>query len=148
MPVLHTPGSLVDRQSSVRTSVRRKLPTPPLTDPSKVDEHVRRTIERLRTQKAFRRHLGGAQNVGSDSDLSEMGVQNVVNSQIQSGTMFAPVVSVGSRDFQSRDIGTLIDQSMSAANVIEQHGVMRDPVDLVIDVLVFNKLGLQSEMLT
>ena len=96
MPVLHTPGSLVDRHSSVR----RKLPTPPLTDPSRVDEHVRRTIERLRTQKAFRRHLGGAQNVGSDSDLSEMGVQNVVNSQIRSGTMFAPVVSVvnGSRD--------------------------------------------------
>ena len=75
-------------------------------------------------------------------------MQNVVNSQVQRGTMFAPVVSVGSRDFQSRDIGTLIDQSMSAANVIEQHGVMRDPVDLVIDVLVFNKLGLQSEMLT
>ena len=59
MPVLHTPGSLVDRHSSVR----RKLPASPLTDPSRVDEHVRRTIERLRTQKAFRRYIGGAQNV-------------------------------------------------------------------------------------
>ena len=49
IPVLHTPGSLVDRHSSVR----RKLPTPPLTDPSQVDEHVRRTIERLRSQRAF-----------------------------------------------------------------------------------------------
>ena len=84
---LHIPDSLADSQSSVR----RKLPTPPLTDPSRVDEHVRRTIERLRTQRAFRRHLGGAQNVGSDSDMSVMGVQNVLNSQIQSGTMLAPV---------------------------------------------------------
>ena len=101
--VLHTPDSLVDRQSSVR----RKLPKPPLTDPREVDEHVRKTVERLRTQKAFRRHLGGAQNVGSDSDLSVMGVQNVLNSQIQSGTMFTPVVSVinGSNDFQIRDVG-------------------------------------------
>ena len=87
MPVLHTPDSLVDRHSSVR----RKLPTPPLLDPREVDEHVRRTIERLSTQRSFRRHLGGAQNIGSDSDLSVMGVQNVVNSQIQSGTMLAPV---------------------------------------------------------
>src|SRR5208282_4530439 len=87
MPVLHTPSSLVDRPSSVR----RKLPTPPLLDPREVDEHVHRTIERLRTQRSFRRHLGGAQNIGSDSDLSVMGVQNVVNSQIQSGTMLAPV---------------------------------------------------------
>jgi len=91
MPVLHTPGSFVDSQSSVRTSVRRKLPTPPLTDPSQVDEHVRKTIERLRTQKAFRRHLGGAQNVGSDTDVSVMDVQNMVNSQVQSGARLAPV---------------------------------------------------------
>ena len=88
--VLHTPDSLVDRHSSVR----RKLPTPPLTDPSKVDEHIRKTIERLITQRAFQRHLGGAQNVESDSDLSVMGVQNVLNSMVQSGAMSAPAVSV------------------------------------------------------
>ena len=75
MPVLHTPGSFVDSQSLVRTSVRRKLPTPPLTDPSQVDEHVRKTIQRLRTSKDYRRHLGGAQNVGSDTDVSVMDVQ-------------------------------------------------------------------------
>ena len=46
---LYTPDSLVDGHSSVR----RKWPTPPLTDPREVDEHVRKTIERLRTQKAF-----------------------------------------------------------------------------------------------
>ena len=91
MPVLHSPDSLVDRHSSVR----RKLPTPPLTDPREVDEHVRKTVERLRTQKAFRRHLGGAQNV-EVTDLSVMGVQNVLNGQIQRGTMFA---SVGSKRF-------------------------------------------------
>ena len=62
-----------------------------MLDPREVDEHVRRTIERLRTQRSFRRHLGGAKNIGSDSDLSVMGGQNVVNSQIQSGTMLAPV---------------------------------------------------------
>ena len=90
MPVLHSPDSLVDRHSSVR----RKLPTPPLTDPREVDEHVRKTVERLRTQKAFRRHLGGAQNVESDSDLSVMGVQNVVSSVIPSGAVSVPVVFV------------------------------------------------------
>ena len=97
---------------------------------------MHRTIERLRTQKAFRRHLGGVQNVGNDSDLSEMGVQNVVNSQIQSGTMFAPVVFVvnGSRDFQSRDVGTLTDQGMLVINDAIKRGVMRDPVDLIIVV--------------
>ena len=113
---------------------------------------MRRTIERLRTQKAFRRPLGGAQNVGSDSDLSQMGVQNVVNGQIQSDPMFAPVVSVvnGSKDFQSRDVGTLTGQSMSVINdaiqrgslnvrvvsvinVAEQRGTMRSPVDLVMN---------------
>ena len=57
----------------------------------KVDEHVRKTIERLRTQRAFRQQLGGAQNVGSDTDVSVMDVQNMVNSQIQSGARLAPV---------------------------------------------------------
>ena len=65
-----------------------------MTDPREVDEHVRKTFERLRTQKAFRRHLGSAQNVESDSDLSVMGAQNVVNSAIPSGAMSVPVVSV------------------------------------------------------
>src|SRR5208282_2720713 len=63
---LQTPESMVDR--SVR--VRRKLPTPPLTDPREVEEHVRRTIDKLRAQKAFRRYLGGAQNFDSDSSIS------------------------------------------------------------------------------
>ena len=63
---MHTPDSLVDRHSSVR----RKLPTPPLTDPSRVDEHVQETLI-----------------VG---DV----MQNALNSAIQSGAMFAPVDSV------------------------------------------------------
>ena len=46
---LQTPESIVDR--SVR--VRRKLPTPPLTGPTGVEEHVRRTIDKLRTQRVF-----------------------------------------------------------------------------------------------
>ena len=58
---VHTPDSLVD----IHSSVRRKLPTPHLLDPREVDEHVHRTIERLRTQRSFRRHLGGAKNIGS-----------------------------------------------------------------------------------
>ena len=43
---LQTPESIVD--GSVR--VRRKLPTPPITDPREVEEHVRKTIEKLRTR--------------------------------------------------------------------------------------------------
>ena len=72
--VLHTPDFLVDMTSSAR----RKLITPPLTDPSRVDEHVRKTMERLRTQRAFRRHLGGAQNVERDSDFVGDGYAELV----------------------------------------------------------------------
>ena len=79
---LQTPESFVDR--SVR--VRRKLPTPPLTDPRGVEEHVRRTIDKLRTQKAFRRHQGGAQNNDSDCPISTVGLQNLCS-------ITAPVVS-------------------------------------------------------
>ena len=70
---LQTHESMVDR--SVR--VRRKLPTPPLIDPRGVEEHIRRTMDKLRTQKAFRRHLGGAQNNDSDSSISTVGLQNL-----------------------------------------------------------------------
>src|SRR5208282_3844821 len=70
---LQTPESGVDR--SVR--VRIKLPTPPLIDPIGVEEHIRRTMDKLRTQKAFRRHLGGAQNNDSDSSISTLGLQNL-----------------------------------------------------------------------
>ena len=79
---LQTPESIVDR--SVR--VRRKLPTPPLIDPSGVEEHIRRTMDKLRTQKAFRRHLGGAQNNDSDSSISTVGLQNLCS-------ITAPVIS-------------------------------------------------------
>ena len=79
---LQTPESIVDK--SVR--VRRKLPTPPVTDPGEVEEHVRRTIDKLRTQRAFRRHLGGAQNSDSDSAISTIGLQNLYS-------ITAPVVS-------------------------------------------------------
>jgi len=79
---LQTPESMVDRSGRVR----RKLPTPPLTDPREVEEHVRRTIDKLRTQKAFRRHLGGAQSNDSDSSLSTVGLQNLCS-------ITAPVVS-------------------------------------------------------
>ena len=51
---LQTPETIVDR--SLR--VRRKLSTPLITDPREVEEHVRKTIDKLRTQRAFRRHLG------------------------------------------------------------------------------------------
>ena len=74
MPVLHTPESLAGRPSSVR----RKLPTPPLTYPRKVEEHIHKTMERIRAHKAFRRHLSGAQNIESDSDLSVVGMQNFI----------------------------------------------------------------------
>jgi hypothetical protein len=70
---LQTPESMVDR--SVR--FHRKLPTPPLIDPKDVEEHIRRTMDKLRTQKAFRRHLGGAQNNDSDSSISTVGLQNL-----------------------------------------------------------------------
>ena len=70
---LQTPVSIVD--GSVR--VRRKLPTPPLIDPRGVEEHIRRTIDKLRTQKAFRRHLGGVPNNDSDSSISTVGLQNL-----------------------------------------------------------------------
>ena len=53
---LQTPESMVD--SSVR--VRRKLPTPPLIDPRGFEEHISRTMDKLRIQKTFRRHLGSA----------------------------------------------------------------------------------------
>ena len=79
---LQTPESIVE--GSVR--VRRKLPTPPVTDPREVEEHVRRTIDKLRTQRAFRRHLGGAQNSDSDSAISTIGLQNLYS-------ITAPVVS-------------------------------------------------------
>ena len=82
MPVLHTHESLAVRPSSVR----RKLPTPPLTDPRKVEEHIHNTMERIRAHKASRRHLGGAQNIESDSDLSVVGMQNMLS-------ITAPVVS-------------------------------------------------------
>jgi hypothetical protein len=71
---LQTPESIVDR--SVR--VRRKLPTPPVTDPREVEEHVRQTLDKLRTQRAFRQHLGGAKNSDSDSVISTIGLQNHV----------------------------------------------------------------------
>ena len=70
---LQTPESIVDR--SVR--VRRKLHLSPVTDPREVEEHVRRTLDKLRTQRAFRRHLGGAQNGDSDSAISTIGLQNL-----------------------------------------------------------------------
>src|SRR5271166_2349658 len=79
---LQTPESMVDR--SVR--VRRKLPTPPLIDHRGVEEHIRRTMDKLRTQKAFRRHLGGAQNNYSDSSISTVGLQNLCS-------ITAPVIS-------------------------------------------------------
>ena len=82
IPFLHTPESLAGRPSSVRW----KLPTPPLIDPSGVEEHVRKTIERLRTQRAFRRHLGGAKKSESDTDMSVVGMQNLLS-------ITAPVVS-------------------------------------------------------
>ena len=75
MPVLHTPEFLAGRPSSVR----RKLPTPPLTDPSKVEEHIHKTMERIHAHKAFRRQLGGAQYIESDSELSVVGMQNVMS---------------------------------------------------------------------
>ena len=74
MPVLHTPESFAGKPSSMR----RKLPTPPLTDPGAVEEHIHKTMERIRAHKAFRRHLGGAQNTESDSDLSVVGMQNLI----------------------------------------------------------------------
>src|SRR5208282_6053958 len=74
IPVLHTPESLANRPSSVR----RKLPTPPLTDPREVEEHIHHTMERIRAHKAFRRHRG-AQNIESDSDLSLVGMQNLMS---------------------------------------------------------------------
>src|SRR5208282_2401264 len=70
---LQTPESNVDK--SVR--VRGRLPTPPVTDPGEVEEHVRRTIDKLLTQRAFRRNLGGAQNSDSDSAISTIGLQNL-----------------------------------------------------------------------
>ena len=73
--VLHTPESFACRPSSMR----RKLPTPPLTYPRRVVEHIHKTMERIRAHKAFRRHLGGAQNVESDSDLSVVGMQNLMS---------------------------------------------------------------------
>src|SRR5208282_2550030 len=79
---LQTPESIVN--GSVR--VRRKLPTPPVTDPREVEEHVRRTLDKLLTQRAFRRHLGGAQNSDSDSAISTIGLQNLYSTT-------APVVS-------------------------------------------------------
>ena len=82
IPVLHTPESLAGRPSSMR----RKLFEPRLTDHNRVEEHVRKTIERLRTQRAFRRHLGGAQNSESDTDMSVVGMQNLMY-------LTAPVVS-------------------------------------------------------
>jgi len=38
---LQTPESIVDRS----VSVRRKLPTPPVTDPREVEEHARKAID-------------------------------------------------------------------------------------------------------
>ena len=38
---------------------------------------LRRTIDKLRTQKAFRRHLGGAKNDDSDSSIPTVGLQNL-----------------------------------------------------------------------
>src|SRR5208282_1510454 len=75
IPVLLTPESLAGRPSSVR----RKSPTSPFTDPRKVEEHIHHTMERIRAHKAFRRHLGGAQNIESDSDLSVVGMQNLMS---------------------------------------------------------------------
>jgi hypothetical protein len=82
IPVLHTPESI----AGIPSSVSRKLPTLPLTDPRKVEEHIHNTMERIRAHKAFRRHLGGAQNLESDSDLSVVGMQNLMS-------ITAPVVS-------------------------------------------------------
>src|SRR5208282_578478 len=79
---LQTPESMVDR--SVR--FHRKLPTPPLIDPKGVEEHIRRTMDKLRTHKVFRRHLGGAQNNDSDSSISTVGLQNLCS-------ITAPVIS-------------------------------------------------------
>src|SRR5271166_391083 len=79
---LQTPESIFDR--SVR--VRRKLPTPPLIDPRGVEEHIRRTRDKLRTQKAFRQHLDGAQDNDSDSSISTVGLQNLCS-------ITAPVIS-------------------------------------------------------
>jgi hypothetical protein len=66
--------------------VRRKLPTPPITDHREVEEHVRKTVEKLRTQRAVRQGLGGAQNSDSDSAISTIGLQNL-------NAITAPVVS-------------------------------------------------------
>jgi hypothetical protein len=63
---LQTPESMVDRSARVR----RNLPTPPLIDLRGVEEHIRRTMDKLRSHKAFRRYLGGAQNNYSDSSIS------------------------------------------------------------------------------
>ena len=82
MPVLHTPESLADRPSSVR----RKLPTPPLIDPRRVEEHINQTMERIPARKTVRQHMGGAHNNESDSDLSVAGMQNLMS-------ITAPVVS-------------------------------------------------------
>src|SRR5208282_5575526 len=79
---LQTPESMVDR--SVR--FHRKLPTPPLIDPKGVEEHIRRTMDKLRSHKVFRRHLGGAQNNDSDFSISTEGLQNMCS-------ITAPVIS-------------------------------------------------------
>ena len=79
---LQTPESMIDR--SVR--VRRKLPIPPLIDPRGVEEHIRKTMDKLQTQKAFRRHLGGVQNNDSDSSISTVGLQSLCS-------ITAPVIS-------------------------------------------------------
>ena len=129
IPVLHTPESFADRPSSMR----RKLPTPPLTDHSRVEEHVglRKTMERLRTQKAFRRHLGGAQNSESDTDMSVVGMQNLMS-------ITAPVLSGRRRvaaNFPALDrlvTGSAVmsmtiprgDVSAPAVSVIEREGFL------------------------
>ena len=83
MPILQTPGAMSRIPLS---SGRRKLPTPPLTDARDVEEHTRKTIERLREQRAFRRHVAGAQGNESESDISVIGLQNLKS-------LTAPVVS-------------------------------------------------------
>ena len=96
-----------------------------MTDPWKVEELIHNTMERIRAHKAVRRHLGGAQNIESDSDLSVVGMQNLMS-------ITAPVVSSRRRVAANFSVLDRLATDSAVTPITIQRGVMDAPVVSVI----------------